>query len=116
VVTNACGAVTSAPALLELDGCFHRGDADGSGVIVISDGVAIFNFLFLGGRPPGCTEAADVNNSGDLDISDGIALLNYLFLGGSPPASPGPTDSPCGRDPDAPGSPGDLGCKTYNRC
>jgi hypothetical protein len=116
VVTNPCGSTMSDAALLEFGECFHRGDPDASGDIVISDGIAIFNFLFLGGTAPLCRESADVNNSGDIDISDGIALLNFLFLGGVRPAPPGPTGSPCGFDPDPPGSPAHLGCATYSRC
>ncbi len=95
---------------------FHRGDPNDDGNFDLSDGVAIFGFLFLGNEAPGCLEAADVNNSGTVDISDGISILNHLFLGGPPPADPGPPGRPCGVDPDEPGSPADTGCEAYENC
>jgi hypothetical protein len=117
---------TTSPASLDLnlngvpDECdrptFHRGDPNNDGKSDLSDGVAIFEFLFLGANEPGCTESADANNDGTIDISDGIFLLSYLFLGGPPPAAPGPPGTPCGLDPDAPGSAGDLGCDSYKAC
>jgi hypothetical protein len=95
---------------------FHRGDPDSSGTTDISDGIAIFAFLFLGGAAPECQESADVNNDGLADISDGIVILQFLFLGGEPPAPPGPPTSPCGIDPDPAGSAADLGCEAYGGC
>ncbi|MBI4586936.1 MAG: hypothetical protein HY717_23230 [Planctomycetes bacterium] len=96
---------------------FHRGDPNSSGTTDISDGIAIFGFLFLGDPPTlSCKESADANNDGTIDISDGIYLLSWLFTGGPEPAAPGPTGVPCGFDPDPPGSPGDLGCEGYAGC
>ncbi len=103
-----------------LDACertrFLRGDPNASGTSDISDAIAIFGFLFLGDAAPGCKESADVNNDAQIDISDGIFLLTWLFAGGPAPAEPGPAGAPCGLDSDAPGSPGDLGCKSYRAC
>jgi hypothetical protein len=95
---------------------FHRGDPFNTGVINLTNGVAILNFLFLGGARPVCREAADVNNDAVVNLTDAVNVFNFLFLGGPPPADPGPISRPCGPDPDAPGSPGDLGCDTYDRC
>ena len=95
---------------------FHRGDTNDDGGLDLTDGVRIFNFLFLGGEAPTCREAADANNSGDVDLTDGVSILNFLFQGGPAPAAPGPTNQACGLDPDAAGSPGDLGCESYNNC
>jgi GH24 family phage-related lysozyme (muramidase) len=64
------------------DGVFLRGDVDGNGVIDISDGIKILNYLFSGGEIR-CGDAADTNDNGNIDISDGIYLLNYLFSGGA---------------------------------
>ena len=94
---------------------FHRGDVEDNGVVNLSDAVTIFGHLFLG-VDIGCLESADTNNDGVLELTDGIALLGFLFLNGQPPAAPGPTDEPCGLDPDGPGTPGDLGCETYASC
>lgn len=96
---------------------FHRGDPNASGTIDISDGILIFGHLFLGGPEElPCRESADANNDGAIDISDGISILGFLFLGREEPALPGPTDAPCGPDPDPRGSPGDLGCDAYAPC
>ena len=66
---------------------FHRGDANSSGEIDISDCIAIFGFLFLR-QPPrlSCRESADTNNDGTIDIADGIDILQSLFTGGPEPA------------------------------
>ncbi len=96
---------------------FHRADPNSSGTTDISDGIAIFGFLFLGSPTTlSCNESADANNDASIDISDGIYLLSWLFTGGPEPAAPGPTGMPCGLDPDPPGSPEDLGCEAYAGC
>jgi len=95
---------------------FHRGDANEDGSLDISDGLCILAFLFDGGDAPSCLESGDANNDGKLDCSDSIMILGYLFLGTRPPAEPGPPPAPCGPDPDAPGTPGDLGCEAYDHC
>jgi len=85
---------------------FVRGDADSSGSINLTDGVAVLNYLFLGGAAPSCLDAGDFDDSGgvDLAISDAIGVFNWLFLGGDGPAPPAPaqaaiTESDCGVDP-----------------
>jgi hypothetical protein len=96
---------------------FHRGDPNQNGAIDISDGIAILGFLFLSDPATlPCRESADANDDGTIDISDGIFLLSWLFTGGPEPAAPGPTDTPCGVDPDPAGSAGDLGCDVYSPC
>lgn len=89
---------------------FRRGDGDANGVVNITDGIYVLNFLFLGGPPPPCRDAADADDNGAVNITDGIYILNFLFLGGPPPPSPGQTD--CGIDPTQP----NLGCETYESC
>jgi hypothetical protein len=85
---------------------FRRGDVDGSGEVDISDGVSVFNYLFLGAASPSCLDAMDSNDDGAHDITDGIFLLNWLFLGGPVPPPPSP-DAPCaGFDP----TPDAIGC------
>jgi hypothetical protein len=108
------GALRDTPAATP----FSRGDVSEDGVTDISDGVAIIGFLFLGAPASlSCREAADVNNDGLVDISDAIGVLGWLFQGGQQPAAPGPPEKgPCGPDPDAPGSAGDIGCAAYTHC
>ena len=81
---------------------FHRGDADGSGDLQLTDGVFVLNFLFTGGATPACMDAADADNSGTVQLTDAVAILGFLFLGGPAPADPGPPAEPCGPDPAAP--------------
>jgi hypothetical protein len=116
---------TSTPLSLDLnrnsipDECelsFHRGDPNNDGRTNLSDGIFLFNFLFLGGNDPSCMESADSNSDRKLDISDGTFLLNFLFLGGPPPASPGASPAPCGLSPPGPGVHSKLGCLAYNHC
>jgi hypothetical protein len=95
---------------------FHRGDPNNDGTLDISDGIAVFSFLFLGGKAPPCKNSADANSDGAIDISDGVFLLNFLFLSGPPPAPPGPPGKPCGWGTEPAGSSGDLGCELYSGC
>ena len=97
---------------------FSRGDVDSSGLVNLTDAVQVLNYLFQAGVQPGCMETADTNNDAQVNLTDAVFLLNYLFLGGEPPPAPGPPDfgSGCGADPDALGSPGDLGCESFTGC
>ena len=105
------------PTSNECETRFHRADPNSSGTTDISDGIAIFGYLFLGNPATlTCLESADTNNDATIDISDGIAILQYLFGGGPAPAAPGPAEEPCGPDLDPPGSAGDLGCEGYQAC
>jgi hypothetical protein len=109
-------ATDSGPFSILSGAMFHRGDPDGSGTADLTDAIFILEHLFLSGPAPGCLESADAQNDGLVDLSDAIAILLYLFSGGAPPPAPGPPPGPCGPDPDAPGSPGDLGCEAQGEC
>jgi mono/diheme cytochrome c family protein len=63
----------------------QRGDANNDSRLDIADGIAVLQFLFLGGRAPPCSPVADANDSGMVDITDGIFILQHLFLGGPTP-------------------------------
>ena len=95
---------------------FHRGDADDDGRITVTDAVSVLNFLFSGGRDTDCKETQDFDNDGSVIIADAVGILSFLFSAGAPPAAPGPTEEPCGPDPDAVDSVGDFGCEVYNGC
>jgi hypothetical protein len=86
---------------------FRRGDVDGSGALQITDGVQLFNYLFLGGNAPRCFDTADSDDTGNLNLTDGVRILNFLFLGGAVIPDPGPTG--CGSDP----TPDPLDCVEY---
>ena len=89
---------------------FRRGDASVDGAVDISDGVRIFNYLFLGGEEVSCLDAADANDDGDLNLTDGVIILNWLCRGGLEPPAPGPHT--CG--PDA--SEDTVPCAAYGAC
>jgi hypothetical protein len=61
----------------------HRGDANGDGVIDISDVVYLLNYLFAHGPAPVPLEAGDCNCDGVVDV---VYLLNYLFAHGPAPS------------------------------
>jgi hypothetical protein len=90
----------------EPTGGFRRGDADGNGVIDITDAISSLAFQFLGTFQPPCLDSLDWDDSGAIDLSDPIGGLTFQFLGGAAPPAPGLT---CGEDPTADG----LGCASY---
>jgi hypothetical protein len=64
---------------------FIRGDANGDGVISVSDIVYLINYLFINGPAPVPLEAGDANCDGVVSVSDVVYLINYLFAGGPAP-------------------------------
>jgi hypothetical protein len=64
---------------------FVAGDANGDGVIDISDVVYLINYLFIHGPAPVPLEAGDATCDGVVDVSDVVYLLNYLFARGPAP-------------------------------
>jgi hypothetical protein len=71
---------------------FMRGDANGDGVINVSDAIFLLNYLFRNGPEPDPYALGDANNDGQILVGDAIFLLNYLFRGG-----PAPEGGPIGR-------------------
>ena len=62
------------------------GDANGDGIIDISDVVYLIEYIFQGGPAPvPVFWAGDVDCSRDIDISDCVYLIDYIFAGGPPP-------------------------------
>ncbi len=64
------------------------GDADGSGIVTISDAVFLINYIFGGGPAPNPLAAGDADCSGIVSISDAVYIINYIFGGGPAPCSP----------------------------
>lgn len=77
---------------------FHRGDADGDGVVVaLLDAMFLLVYGFLDGPAPPCADAADADDDGAVDpLVDAVFTLEYAFAGGLTPPYPGPTG--CGVD------------------
>ncbi len=63
-----------------------RGDANGDGLIDLTDAICLLNYLFKGDSPPVPLAAGDANCDGTVDLADVVYLLNYLFKGGPPPS------------------------------
>ena len=99
-----CNYVQRAPLFL-------RGDFNASGGVDMSDAIATFGYLFLGGSASSCLDAGDANDDDKVDLSDGIFELNYLFAGGAATPAPGPRE--CGLDLT---NDGDLSCDSFSFC
>ncbi|MBI4585559.1 MAG: IPT/TIG domain-containing protein [Planctomycetes bacterium] len=69
---------------------FSRGDANGDGLLDISDAVYLLNALFLGGPAPPCPDAADADDDGAVEMNDAVFFLLARFAGGEPPPAPYP--------------------------
>lgn len=82
---------------LGLSQAFRRGDANGDGVVSMSDAIATLSVLFLGEGQLLCHDAADSNDDGHVTMSDAITTLSVLFLGVG--AIPAPGIATCGEDP-----------------
>ncbi len=76
-------------------GEFIRGDANGDGVLDLSDVVTVLVYLFAGSESS-CIESLDINDDMRVDISDAVFLLGYLFAQGEEPQAPFPVS---GADP-----------------
>ena len=61
------------------------GDANGDGIINISDVMYMVNYLYRSGPPLVSFEAGDANCDGDHSLVDILTLINYLYKGGRPP-------------------------------
>lgn len=92
---RVAGVVDDLGIVIVDPGEFLRADSNQDERVDVSDPIAIFAYLFLGGPEPDCLSACDMNDDSRVDISDGVFGLNYLFLGG--PSIPEPTS--CGLDP-----------------
>ena len=76
---------TLAMTTLRLRPITTSGDADGNGIITISDAVYIINYIFSSGPAPQPPLAADADCNGIITISDAVYLTNYIFSGGPAP-------------------------------
>ncbi len=91
---------------------FHRGDADNSGQLQLTDAVRILNVLFLGIGALPCQDSADADDNGQIQLTDAVRILNVLFLGIGSIPPPGAPSEACGEDPGTV----HLGCDNYTWC
>jgi hypothetical protein len=61
------------------------GDADGNGLVNVSDAVHFIGYIFGGGSPPDPIEMGDVDCNMMVNISDAVYLIAYIFGGGGEP-------------------------------
>jgi hypothetical protein len=73
---------------------FIRGDANGDGVVDISDAVVLVEQLYLGGPEGDCLMARDADGDNRIGVLDLVTVLGHLFLGDISPWAPFPR---CGR-------------------
>ncbi|MFH2054908.1 MAG: dockerin type I domain-containing protein, partial [bacterium] len=64
---------------------YVHGDADGDGIVNISDAIYIIAYIFAGGAAPVPYDAGDADGSGTVNISDVSYLIQYIFNNGPPP-------------------------------
>lgn len=67
--------------------CPVPGDADGNGIVNISDAVTVIAYIFGGGAAPEPLVCADADGNGEVNISDAVYLISYIFAGGPAPGS-----------------------------
>ncbi len=97
-----------APQIAGQDARYLRGDANGDGVVDVSDPLATLIGLFWNGGAPACEDAVDANDDGSVDVSDAVFSLGFLFSTDNPIPPPGPLA--CGTDP----TEDDLTCLVYD--
>jgi hypothetical protein len=66
---------------------FICGDADGTGIVNISDPVYLISYIFGGGQAPVPLVSGDANCDGIVNISDVVYLIAYIFGGGPEPCA-----------------------------
>lgn len=63
------------------------GDFDLSGVLSISDGVALVNYIFAEGVAPENVLIGDADCNGMVTVSDAVYLITHIFAGGPAPCA-----------------------------
>jgi hypothetical protein len=72
----------------EFGASYVCGDADGNGIVNVSDAVSLISYIFGGGPPPEPLAAGDLNCDGIVNVSDVVYAIAYIFGGGSAPCDP----------------------------
>jgi hypothetical protein len=62
-----------------------EGDADGNGMVNITDAVYLLTYIFSGGPEPDPMELGDADCNGFVNVTDAVYLINYIFSGGPAP-------------------------------
>jgi hypothetical protein len=88
IAENDAGNLSPRSAILDTEiPEFLCGDADGNGVVNISDAVFLLGYIFGGGPPPEPLQAADADCSDVVNVADVVYLISYIFAVGPPPCN-----------------------------
>jgi hypothetical protein len=77
----------TAPGVFQTERDYVCGDADGDGIVNVSDAVHEITYIFGGGPPPDPLASGDVNCDETVNISDAVYLIAYIFGGGPEPCA-----------------------------
>ncbi len=66
---------------------YRAGDADGNGVLSISDAVRLVNYIFANALAPSPLLNGDANCSGLVSLTDVVFLVNFIFASGPAPCA-----------------------------
>ncbi len=80
-VSQAASGMPSSPVIFTLteEEQVLKGDADGDGVVDLTDAVAVFEF-YMNGEYPGFDEkAADFDGDGTVDLTDAVMIFEYYM-------------------------------------
>ncbi|MGB5107558.1 MAG: right-handed parallel beta-helix repeat-containing protein [Candidatus Zixiibacteriota bacterium] len=91
--TDLHGAVTAANEVHQFR-TTTLGDADGDGLVAVSDCVLIVNYIFASGPAPRPMFAGDPDCSGMPNVSDAAHLISFIFNNGPAPCIPQPRVTP----------------------
>ena len=69
----------SSPYVLDLVKQYTPGDADGDGVVDLTDAVAIFSYYMEGDYPNFNIDAADFDGDGVVDLTDAVLIFDYYM-------------------------------------
>ena len=83
--TDSKGAEITKQMTVNVGSTYVCGDANGDGMVDISDAVYLIAYIFSGGATPYPYLAGDANGDGIVDISDAVYLIAYIFSGGAAP-------------------------------
>lgn len=71
--------------LLAMQSAYVAGDANGDGVVDLTDVLFLINYLYKSGPPPDPLAAGDPSADCIIDITDVLHLINYLYKSGPSP-------------------------------
>jgi hypothetical protein len=69
----------SSPYVLDLVQKYIPGDADGDGVVDLTDVVAVFEFFMNGEYPGLVAAAADYDGDGVIDLTDAVLIFEFYM-------------------------------------